>query len=129
VAVWDSLENIPAYASEVALLEQIAGRPAVEALSAPFVLGKRADLASLFREAGVATADITTYPGKAEFPNIRTLVEADLRGWLPVMGVDLTEEQIGYILQAAEQALSAYAAADGRVSFQLSAHLITARKP
>lgn len=128
VVVWDSLDNIPAYAAEVALLERTAGPAAAAALSAPFVLGKKEDLKTLFQVAGVTAAEITPYPGTAQFPNIRTLVEADLRGWLPIMGVHLSEEQIADILQAAEQVLSTYVTADGRVSFPLSAQLITARK-
>jgi hypothetical protein len=44
------------------------------------------------------------------------------------MGVTLSEEQIAIILQAAEQDLNAYVTAAGRVSFPLSAQLITARK-
>ncbi|MDF0666219.1 MAG: methyltransferase domain-containing protein [Nitrospira sp.] len=129
VAIWDSLDNIPAYAAEVALLEQIAGRQAADALRAPFVLGNRKDLVKLFSEAGVASAQITTHQGTALFPSIRTMVEADLRGWLPVMGVLLSEDQIHRILETAEQTLSSYATADGRVAFPLSAHLVTARKP
>jgi SAM-dependent methyltransferase len=129
VAVWDSLEHIPAYASEVALLEQMAGLQAANALRAPFVLGDRKDLATLFSEAGVASAEITTRHGTAQFPSIRAMVEADLRGWLPVMGVILTEDQIGRILQEAEQALGSYATADGRAAFHLSAHLVSVKKP
>jgi SAM-dependent methyltransferase len=129
VAVWDSLDNIPAYAAEVALLERMAGRQAADALRAPFVLGSRTDLATLFSEAGVTAADITTSHGTAQFPSIRTMVEADLRGWLPMIGVDLTEDLIGRILQDAEQALSCYTTADGRASFHLSAQLVTADKP
>jgi hypothetical protein len=45
------------------------------------------------------------------------------------MGVILTEDLIARILEEAEHALSPYAAADGRVAFDLSAHLVTARKP
>jgi len=129
VAVWDSLDHIPAYASEVALLEQTAGQGAADALRAPFVLGNRKDLATLSSEVGMASTEITTHDGAAQFPSIRTMVEADLRGWLPVMGVILTEDQIGRILQEAEHALSAYANADGQVTFPLSAHIVTARKP
>ncbi len=128
VAVWDSLENSPAYALEVALLEKSAGRRAADALRAPFALGDRTELATLFSEAGVTSAEITTHQGTARFPSIRTMVEADLRGWLPMMGVMLTEDHIGRILQEAEHALGSYAAADGRVTFQLSAHLVTAKK-
>lgn len=129
VAVWDSLDNMPAYASEVALLERMAGRRAADALRAPFVLGHRQDLAALFSEAGAAAADIATYRGTARFPSIRTMVEADLRGWLPVMGVNPSEDLIGAILQNAEQALGAYETADGQAVFQVSARLVTAKKP
>jgi SAM-dependent methyltransferase len=129
VAVWDSLDNNPAYASEVALLERTAGRDAADALRAPFALGNRQELATLFSEAGQASTQITSRSGTARFPSIRTMVEADLRGWLPVMGVMLTEDQIGGILQEAEHALSSYTTADGRASFPVSAHLITAMKP
>ncbi len=128
VAVWDSLDNLPAYSSEVGLLERAAGRQAADALRAPFVLGNRKVLATLFSEAGVTAAEITTHHGMARFPGIRTMVEADLRGWLPVMGVILTEDRIGRILQEAELALRDYSAADGRVTFQLSAHLVSATK-
>ena len=128
IAVWDSLDHIPAYAAEVALLERTAGPAAAAALSAPFVLGKRADLETLCRDAGIPSAEITTQSGTAHFPNIRTLVEADLRGWLPLMGVNLTEEQIHHILQAAEQDLSAYVSTDGRASFPVSAQFMTATK-
>lgn len=129
VAVWGSLDDMPAYAAEVALLERTAGRQAADALRAPFVLGDRKALAALFSEAGVATTDITTVPGRAQFPSIRTMVEADLRGWLPVMGVVLAEDLIRRILQEAEQALRSCATADGRAVFHLSTQLVTAKKP
>lgn len=128
VAVWDSLDNIPAYAFEAALLDRMAGRQAADALRAPFMLGNRKDLAALFSDAGIDIVDITTHQGAAQFPSIRTMVEADLRGWLPVMGVILNDDLIGRILQEAEQALNSYAAADGRVAFQLSAQLVAAKK-
>lgn len=128
VAVWDSLENIPAYATEVALVERIADRQAADALRAPFVLGDRKDLAALFSQAGAVSAEIATHQGTAQFPSIRAMVEADLRGWLPVVGIILTENQIGRILQEAEQALGSYAGADGRAVFHLSAHLVTVKK-
>lgn len=128
VAVWDALANIPAYAAEVALLERLAGPRAANALRAPFALGDRENLSTLFKDAGAATVAIATYQGTARFPSIRVMVEADLRGWLPVMGVILTEEEIGRILQEAAGALGEYASPDGRVAFEVRAHLVTATK-
>ena len=129
LSVWDSLEYIPALARTVALLEQTVGRRAADGLRTPFVLGNRQELAALFPEAGAPSAEITTHHGTAWFPSIRTLVEAELRGWLPMTGVILTEDQIGRVLQEAEHSLSSYVIADGRVTFHLSAHIVTAKKP
>jgi len=129
VAVWDSLDRIPAYAAEVELLEQVAGRRAADALRSPFALGDRHRLGTLFEDAGAASVEVTTQHGTAQFPSIRVMVEADLRGWLPVMGIQLTEAEISRILQEAEQVLSSYATAEKRVVFHLSAHLVTAKRP
>lgn len=128
-AVWDSLENIPAYADEVALLERLAGVPAADALRAPFALGDRRDLEMLFASAGVQAVQVATRTGAAQFPSVNVMVEADLRGWLPVMGVVLTEEQIERILEAAEHALGRYVTGEGAASFGTSVHIVTGRKP
>ena len=126
VAVWDSLENSEAYPVEVDLLERLAGAGAANALRAPFVLGDRQALISLFEESGIGSAGVETYNGTARFPDIRTMVEADLRGWLPVMGVVLAEKHIEDILKEAESALAEYVTEDGRVVFNSPAHIVTA---
>ena len=107
IAVWDSLANTPAYASEVELLSRFAGREAADALRAPFALGDRDELVRLLEAAGVGSVTVTTHKGTARFPSVRSMVEADLRGWLPVMGVTLPEDQIAHILKEAEQTLAA----------------------
>ena len=129
VAVWDSLDHTEAYAIEVDVLDRIGGKPAGDALRAPFVLGDRDQLRTIFEDAGVASIDIATHNGRGRFPNIHTMVEADLRGWLPVMGVHLTEEQIETILREAEEALSRFVTPDGSVSFDSPAHIVTGAKP
>ncbi len=120
VAVWDCLENIPAYAALVALLERQAGTRAADALRAPFVLGNRQLLANLFVNAGVTPADITAYPGSAQFASLSAMVEAELRGWLPVMGVVLAEQQMAGILQQAQTVLGPYVTAEGRLVFAIA---------
>lgn len=125
VAVWDILENSTAYPIEVDLLERLAGQRAADALRAPFVLGDRNELTALFENAGVTSVVIATGTGTARFPSIRSMVEADLRGWLPVMGVELKEQQIQRILLEAESALKKYVTLEGQVVFDLPAHIIT----
>jgi hypothetical protein len=113
---------------DVALLERLAGTQAAGALRAPFILGDRQTLAALFTDAGVSEIDITTHPGTPQFPSLPAMVDADLRGWLPVMGVVLTERQIDRIMQEAEDVLGSYLTAEGRVVFESPAHLVTAIK-
>jgi SAM-dependent methyltransferase len=125
VAVWDHIESMPAFAAELALLDRLAGTRAADALRAPFVLGDRGALASLFTDAGIADVVVTTQEGTARFPSVRAMVEADLRGWLPVMGVALPEDVIGRILEGAEDALREYVTAGGRVEFTSRAHIVT----
>lgn len=128
IAVWNSLANIPAYAIETRLLEQMAGSKAAEAVSAPFVLGNRDDLLKLFKDAGAPPTEITTTRSQAMFPSVKVMLEADLRGWLPMAGVVLSEETIKRILEAAERDLAKYVAADGTVSFECSALIVTGKK-
>ena len=125
VAVFDGLENIPAYADEVALLERTAGAQAAEALRAPFVLGEKGLLVQLAEDAGLSAIAVATRQGMADFPSIRTLVEADLRGWLPVMGVHLEEDHIRQILAEAETSLRQYVNPEGRAVFPVTAHILT----
>ena len=129
VAVWASLDDIPAYAAEVELVQRIAGDAAADALRAPFVLGDTAELAALFTSAGVGDVAVTTHRGEALFPSVRSMVEADIRGWLPLVGITLEEEQIVRILEDAEQALQPVVTAADGVRFVTSAHVVTGAKP
>jgi SAM-dependent methyltransferase len=126
VAVWDVIDATPAYAAEADLFARLAGTAAADALRAPFVLGDAAALAGLFEAAGAMEVAVQTRRGTARFPSVRVLVEADLRGWLPVMGVTLDEAAIQRILAAADETLRPHLGADA--SFGTSAHLLRATR-
>jgi hypothetical protein len=83
---------------------------------------------ALFNGTGVSSVNLTTCDGAARFPSMREFVEAELRGWLPVMGVALPEPQIDRILAEPETILARYVTADG-LAFDISAHLATCRRP
>lgn len=57
------------------------------------------------------------------------MVEADLRGWLPLMDVFVPEDEIAQILLEAEHVLAPYVRPDRTVAFGTSAHIVTALKP
>jgi SAM-dependent methyltransferase len=128
VATWGALDSMPAYAIEVSLLERLAGNLAADALRAPFVLGEPAALEEIGTKAGVNSIKVTTSSGTARFPSIRKMVEADLRGWLPVMGVALPENKIHEILEGAEEDLKPFALPSGHIAFDTKAHIMTGVK-
>jgi SAM-dependent methyltransferase len=128
VAVWDTLENAPAFAALVALLDRIAGTAAGDALRAPFVLGDRQVLADLFGSAEAGSINVATHQGTARFPSAHEFVEAEIKGWLPVMGVMLPEPTINRILAEAEDVLARYATPAGGLAFDVFAHVVSSTK-
>ncbi|MGD2047253.1 MAG: methyltransferase domain-containing protein [Gemmatimonadota bacterium] len=128
IAVWDSLENTPAYSRAVDLLDRMAGEDAADALRAPFVLGDSSTVCRLIERAAGGSVVASTVVGRGRFPSLRSMVEADLRGWLPVMGVRLEENLILEILAAAEQELAEFVMPDGRTDFASPAHIFSGRK-
>ena len=56
------------------------------------------------------------------------MVEADIFGWLPLMGAPLTHGQSDEVLKAADEVLSPYVTTDGKVEFRISAHIVTGAK-
>lgn len=73
--------------------------------------------------------EVATHPGVARFPSIRALVDAEVRGWLPVMGVTLGEDAIERVLREAEDVLQPYVTARGAVTLDVAAHIVTAINP
>lgn len=128
VAVWDSLEQTPAYAAFVRLLARVVGARAADALRAPFALGDRDELAALVSSAGLRIFDIETHRATATFPGVRPMIEAELRGWMPLAGIELSPGEIDCVLDEARRELRPYVRANGRVEFDSPAHVVTCVK-
>ncbi len=127
VAVWDSLDRSEAFPITVDLLQRRAGEAAADALTTPFVLGSTDVLKRIFEDAGASMPFIETRNGTARFPSVRSMVEADLRGWLPIMGVVLDDDLIEEILTEADVVLHQYVHSDGTMTFDAPAHIVTAQ--
>jgi SAM-dependent methyltransferase len=125
VAVWDTLERTPAYLALVGLLERFAEGHIANALRAPFALGDRQRLADLFDAAGMPAATIATVVGTGRFPDIRAMVEAELKGWMPVVGIHLSQDEIDRLVGEAQDALEPFTTPDGSVRFDSPAHIVT----
>jgi len=128
VAVWGTLDDTPGYAAFVALLQRLVGDRAADALRSPFVLGNPQELSALFANAGMASAVVTTQVGTARFPTIRSWVETDVNGWLPLVQVVLDEGQREALLAEAERVLKSFVTGNGTVEFVMPAHIVTDRK-
>ena len=130
IAVWASLERTPAYAAETRLVERMAGREAAQALESPYSLGDPGRVRELCRAAGIHQATVELRQGRGRFPDIRSMVEVDVRGWLPLAGVELDTGLIEDILAAAETELDPYLTREpSGVSFYSPAVIAAATKP
>ena len=125
VAVWDALERTPAYAAEVAVIERVSGRRAADPLTSPFALGDPVALRALFEEAGIAPVTIERHVGRGRFPDVRSMVAADILGWLPMVGVQLPEDEVERIMTESEEELREFAAADGSATFDMPALIVS----
>ncbi len=123
VAVWASLAATPGYAAVVTLLERLFGEAAAGALRAPFVLGDRELLGRVLVEAGVDNAQITTQSGMARFSSIRSWMYTDVKGWTLADQID--DRQLEILVKEADEVLQPFVGVDGRVAFDLSAHIVT----
>ena len=126
VAVWDSLERTPGYATVTQLLQRLFGDRVADALRAPFALGDPGALRSLLSSAGIPNATVTTVKGTARFPSIRAWMYTDVKGWTLADMID--DAQFARLLDEAEKALRPFLAADGTVAFEAPAHIVTATK-
>lgn len=125
IAVWDRLERNPGFADKVEILEQTAGTGAADALRAPFCLGDRERLCALAGAAGMRELEANTHRGEARFRSLEAFVDAEVRGWLPVMDVHLDEATIGRIVERCRRRMHAYAGgAGGEFVMPTSAHIL-----
>lgn len=129
VAVWDTVENAPGYTGMVAILQDLFGDAAADALRAPYTLGDTKTLKSVFDEAGIDGIDgigIATRDGVAQFPSIASWVHTDVKGWTLADMID--DAQYATLLAAAEERLQDFVVDGAAVRFSHPAHIVTATK-
>jgi hypothetical protein len=110
----------------VDLLRRLFGDQAADALRAPFSLGDRTRLRSLFSEAGITDIQISTSQGTARFPSIDSWIYTDVKGWTLADRID--DAQFAFLLAEAQRVLQPFVMDDGSVLFAIPAHIVTAKK-
>jgi SAM-dependent methyltransferase len=128
IAVWRSVEHNPAYGDIIAVLEEQVGMAAADALRLPYSLGDAGKVTSVLESSGFTDIIVEAKTETARFPSSRQMVEAELRGWLPLFDIFLTENEIHGVLIESDKTLGKYAGPSGDAAFPTSAHVFTARK-
>ena len=124
IAVWDSLANTSGYAAMYDLLQRLFGDHIAHALHAPYQLGDREQLKALFSQAGLRKlVRITTYQGTARFPSLEAWIYTEIKGWVLADLID--DDQFELLRREAKQELSPYVLADGCITFNAPAHIVS----
>ena len=128
IAVWRSVEHNPAYADVISVLQEYVGTDAADALRLPYSLGNSDDVIAALESGGFRNVTVEAKTETARFPSSRQMVEAELRGWLPLFGIFLGEDKISEVLKESEKTLGKYSGPAGEAKFPTSAHIFTASK-
>ncbi len=128
IAVWRSIQHNPAYSDIISVLEERVGLAAADALRLPYSLGDAEKVTSVLESSGFTGITVEAKSEIARFPSSRQMVEAELRGWLPLFGIVLNENEIESILVQSDKSLGKYAGPSGEAVFPTSAHIFTAHK-
>jgi ubiquinone/menaquinone biosynthesis C-methylase UbiE len=128
IAVWRSVEHNPAYADIISVLEAQVGTAAADALRLPYSLGDAGEVTAVLESSGFDDITVQAKTESARFPSSRQMVEAELRGWLPLFDIFLSDDEINGVLIESDKTLGKYAGPSGEARFPTSAHVFTARK-
>jgi len=128
VAVFDGLNNNKAYASIADAYEQNVGPANGNALRFPFSMGDVGELRSLFEEAGIHAIDVRTVHIRAEFESPLHLARADIDGWFPFAGLQVTNDKRTAIVDELANLFDAPNVSDGSIIFPVWAHIVSATK-
>jgi hypothetical protein len=109
-------------------LEEQVGTAAAGALRLPYSLGDAGEVTAVLEGSGFKDISVEAKTESATFPSSRQMVEAELRGWLPLFDIFLSEDEIEDVLIKSDKTLGKFAAPSGEAIFSTSAHIYTARK-
>jgi SAM-dependent methyltransferase len=122
IAVWDRLDNDHGYARLAALIEQLFGPDAADAIRVPFHMGDPEALAELAKVALYEPA-VTRHRGVARFESVEAWVHTEIRGWTLAETID--DHELAILLNAAHDQLCDLVADDNRVAFDVSTLVVS----
>jgi SAM-dependent methyltransferase len=121
IAVWDHLDNNRGYARLAALIDDLFGPDAADAIRVPFRMGDPDVLARLATTA-VRDPAVTRHPGVARFESLHDWLHTEIRGWTLADTID--DDGFATLLGAAHDRLSDLVDGD-QVAFDVSALVVS----
>ncbi len=128
VAVFSSLDTMPAFRKMCDIYEDTIGEEVGDTLRFPFCLGNKNDLRILFENADIKNATVKGMEGIARFSSVKDMVLADVNGWFPFAGIEIQESKIETVIEAAESELSPFVFEDRSVEFPVYVNMVRAEK-
>ncbi|MEM8956557.1 MAG: hypothetical protein AAGC86_01960 [Pseudomonadota bacterium] len=113
IAVCHNITESPAHPNVAILLDADASNAAGDAMRASYRLDDRDEIVAVHAAASFSKFTTRTLAEEVRIPDTRTMVEADLREWLPRYGIHLSQEDIARTLAAPDVVLASYAAGFG----------------
>ncbi|MDZ7692171.1 MAG: class I SAM-dependent methyltransferase [Balneolaceae bacterium] len=128
IAVFNSLEQIPAYQHLLRIYADFVNDYQVHFLSSPFQLGDLQELHALLQDSGLESPRISSAELNARWPDVQTLVLADVEGWFLLAGIKLGDDQVKVVIKKTKSELGEYINGDGSIAFTMPYHLISHKK-
>ena len=128
ICVWSGLEENIVYEALADFLARHVSQAAADAVRLPFSLGNPQKLEDLLLDAGFRNVRYSRQTTAADFPSLAELVEAELRGWLPLFGILVSDDEIERLLRIAPGELPKSNNGEHSYRFQTSALLFSANK-
>lgn len=128
VAVFDKLAQNRGYDLIADIYEKHVGSDIANALRFPFSLGDIDELKSLFSDAGIEPVELKTESVVARFSSATELAHADVKGWFPFAGFEVSQPEIDAITKDLGSKLVGPSPGDGGIEFDAFAHIVTATK-
>jgi SAM-dependent methyltransferase len=127
IAAWAHIGHARGYQILVDVVARRCGREAADVLAAPFVLGDRAELATLLDDSGISGADVTLREGSIRFPSVGEFIRIEVKG--SPLAEMVSDDVMDDLAAESESALEEFVVASGEIVMPMDAQIVTASKP
>lgn len=123
IGIWDKIEANEGYFDLLQIIENIGGQDLGQILRSPFKLGDKDVINEIIKLSEISKYKIETIRTKVEFPSIDHWINCDVKA--SPIGEEISNHQYSELLQKAKVELNKYVTEDQKVSFNMSAHIVT----